>query len=76
MMNNRTMEAAIPYHGRNNNTSAPLEMMMEEEKIAGPEGMIPTYPPETIETKERFIGTMEVKSLPLVREEKRNDLGS
>ena len=70
------MEAAIPYHRRSNNTLAPPEMMKEEEKIAGPEGMIPTYPPEMIETKERLTGTMEVKSRPLIRGEKRKDLGS
>ena len=75
-MNNRPMEAATPYHRRSNNTSAPPETTTEEEKIAGPEGRIPTYPPETIEMKERLTGTMEVKSGPLNIREKRNDLGS
>ena len=55
------MEAVIPHHRRNNNTSGPLETMTEEEKIVGPEDMIPTYPPETIKKKERVIGMMEVK---------------
>ena len=70
------MEAAIAPHGRNNNTSVPLETMTEEEKIAGPEGMILTYPPGTIKMKERLTGTMEVKGRPHIRGEKRNDLGS
>ena len=70
------MEAAIPYHRRSNNTLAPPETMTKEDKIAGLEGMIPTYPPEMIETKERLIGTMEVKSRLLIRGEKRKDLGS
>ena len=74
--NNIPMEAATPYHRRSNNTSVPLETMTEEEKIAGPEGMIPTYLPKTIETKECLTRTMGVKSRPLVREEKRNDLRS
>ena len=70
------MEVAIPYHKRSNSTSAPPETMTEEEKIVGLEGMILMYPPEIIETKERLTGTMEVQSLPLIRVEKRNDLGS
>ena len=70
------MEAAIPYLKRSNSTSAPLETMTEEDKIVGPEGMIPTYPSEIIEMKERLTGTMEVKIRPLIRGEKRNDLGS
>ena len=39
-------------------------------------GQDPNVPLETIETKERLTGTMEVKSRPLIRGEKRNDLGS
>ena len=39
------MKAAIPFHRRNINTSAPPETLTEEDKIAGPGGMIPTYPP-------------------------------
>ena len=70
------MEAAIPYHRRSNNTLAPPETMKEEEKIAGPEGMIPTYPPEMIETKERLTGLMEVKIRPLIRGEKGKILGA
>ena len=73
-MNNRTTEAATPYHKRSNNTSTPPETITEEEKIIEPEGRIPTYPSETIETKERLTGTME--SRPLIRGEQRNDLGS
>ena len=75
-MNSRPMEAATPYHMRSNNTLAPPEMMTKEDKIAEPEGMIPTYPLETIKTKERLTRTMEVKSRPLIRGEKRNDLWS
>ena len=58
------MEATIPYHRRSNNTSTAPETTTEEKKISGPEGMIPTYPLETIETKECLTGTMEVKSRP------------
>ena len=75
-MNNRPMETAIPHYRRSNSTSAPPKTMMEEEKIAISKGMIPTYSSEMIETKERLIGTMEVKSRPPIRGERRNDLRS
>ena len=40
------MKSALPFHRRNNNTSAPPETLTEEEKIVRLGGMIPTYPPE------------------------------
>ena len=74
--NNRPMEAATPYHKRSNNTSVPSETMTEEDKIVGLEARIPSYTPEMIKMKEHLTGTMEVKSQPLIKGEKRNDLGS
>ena len=70
------MEAAIPHHRRNNNTLAPLETMTEEEKIVGPEGMIPTYPSRMIKTKERLKKTMKVKGRPHIRGERGTILGA
>ena len=40
------MKAVIPFHRRSSNTSAALETLTKKEKIAGPEGMIPTFPPK------------------------------
>ena len=36
------MKATIPLQMRNNNTSTPPKTLAEEEKIAGPRGMIPS----------------------------------
>ena len=44
MRQDRLEKAAIPIHRRSNNTSAPPETMMVEEKIVGPGGTTPIDP--------------------------------
>ena len=60
------VKAAIPFHMRNSNTSVPLETLTEEEKIAKPGGMIPTYPPGMVAMRGCLAGTTEVMSQPLI----------
>ena len=45
MRHNKPMKAAIPFHKRNSNTSAPPETLKGEEKIVELGGMFPTYAP-------------------------------
>ena len=70
------MKVAIPSHRRNNNTSAPPETLTEEEKIAGPGDMIPTYPPEMVPMRGCMAGMTEVISQPLISRGRGNNLGS
>ena len=70
------MKAAIPLHRRNNNTSAPPEMLTEEEKIVGLGSMIPTYLPEMVAMRGCLAETTEVMSQPLISKERGNNLGS
>ena len=70
------MKAAIPFHRRNRNTSAPPETLTKEEKIAGPGGMIPTYPPKRVAMRGCLTGTTEVMSQPLISKGNGNNLGS
>ena len=60
------MKAAIPFHRRSSNTSAPPKTLTEEEKIDGPRGMIPTYPPKMVAMRGCLVGTTEVMSQPLI----------
>ena len=70
------MKAAIPFYKRNNNTLVPLETLTEEEKIAGPGGMIPTYPSEMVAMRGGLVGTTEVMSQPLINRGRGNNLES
>ena len=70
------MKAAIPLHRRNSNTLAPPKTLTEEEKIAGPEGMIPTYLPEMVAMSGCLAGTTDVMSQPLISRIRGNNLGS
>ena len=70
------VKAAIPFHRRNNNTSTPPETLTEEEKIAGPGGMIPTYPSKMVAMRGGLEGTTEVMSQPLISRGRGNNLGS
>ena len=52
------------------------EALTEEEKIAGPGGMIPTYPPEMVTMRGCLVGATEVMSQPLISRGRGNNLGS
>ena len=60
------MKAAIPFHKRSSNTSVPPETWTEEEKITGPGGMIPTYPPEMVAMRGCLTRMTKMMSQPFI----------
>ena len=50
------------------------ETLTGEEKIVGPGGMIPTYPPEMVAMRGCLEGTTEVKIQPLISRGRGNNL--